>query len=135
MAYGADFAGTLEIDAGWTYRTGTRQERIALIEAIVRRLTTPRGGLFYRPDYGFDVRALVADVITRSQAETMIQAEILAEERVQDATVSIVESGPSNGRTWKISIVVQAYEQTESFAFTLAVDAVTVTLLTTGANG
>jgi len=63
-----------------------------LAEAITRRLTTPRGGLFYDPDYGMDLRRYLNEAATEEvQFEIARLAEEQAEEdpRVARATAQV----------------------------------------------
>ena len=63
-----------------------------LAEAIIRRLTTPRGGLFYDPDYGVDLRRYLNEAATEEvQFEIARLAEEQAEEdpRVARATAEV----------------------------------------------
>lgn len=57
--------------------------------ALIRRLITPRGGLWYDPDYGFDVRSYLNVALTRSKMGELIQgieAECRKDDRVRDAS-------------------------------------------------
>jgi hypothetical protein len=90
MDLGSDFAGILDIDATLTWVSGWRN----LGNALARRLTTPNGGLFYDPDYGFDLRSLLnAAVRDTTWIEARIVKEVLKDKRVQRATASIVFDG------------------------------------------
>lgn len=63
--------------------------RSLLIEALLRRLVTPRGGLLGSPDYGTDVRDWVNDdnsVAGLARLGAAISAEIAKDERVRSAT-------------------------------------------------
>lgn len=62
-----------------------------LIDALRRRLNTPRGALFYDPDYGFDLRQYVQaafDVALQFEFESFIETECLKDERVDSILVS-----------------------------------------------
>lgn len=131
MTFGSDFDGVDSIDANWSFLDGEANDTKAFVQAIARRYLTPRGGLFYRPDYGFDLRTLVSDNVDPSLAEAMIAVEALGDERVADCRASIVASGPNNGRTWQITIVVTA-KTGATYTLTLSVSAVTVELLKAG---
>jgi phage baseplate assembly protein W len=63
-----------------------------LVQAIARRLVTPRGGLFYDDQYGFDVRAYLNETLTddvRFSLETLCAAECEKDERVESAEVTL----------------------------------------------
>lgn len=51
-----------------------------LAEAIVRRLITPRGRLFYDPEYGFDVRAYLNEA---ARPEVLYEIERRVEEQCE----------------------------------------------------
>lgn len=63
-----------------------------LAEAVVRRLTTPRGMLLGDPDYGLDLRLFLSRGMTRVQREAipgLIRQEILKDERIARVDVTI----------------------------------------------
>ena len=63
-----------------------------IAEAIVRRWTTPEGGLFYDPSFGRDVRALIGQACT-AQSLFALRAQLAAQaeedERVLEATIDV----------------------------------------------
>ncbi|WP_407540458.1 hypothetical protein Q0M94_03405 [Deinococcus radiomollis] len=62
-------------------------------EAIARRLMTPRGGLFYDPTYGLDLRRYlnaVNDEATRFEIEILSAAQCELDERVARADVTVL---------------------------------------------
>lgn len=67
-------------------------------EAIVRRWTTPQGGLFFDPSFGQDVRALLSQAVSPAslfalRASLVAQAE--EDERVLQARVDVVLDVPT----------------------------------------
>lgn len=67
-----------------------------LANALGRRLITPRGGLFYDPDYGFDVRSYLNVALTRSkQGELVsgIEDECRKDARVQNVVALVTQIG------------------------------------------
>ena len=63
-----------------------------LLKALCRRLSTPHGGLFYAPDYGYDLMQFVnADVSSDLLQEIRagVRAECLKDERVSDCYVTV----------------------------------------------
>lgn len=112
--YGTDIGcGPAGIDERFSLVEG----RQALIEAIARRLETPRGGLFDDPTYGLGVTAWVGKRADRAQLFAWGQA-LAAEARKDDrvrqakATVSVAPDGklrfvlsitPLEGRTFDLS--------------------------------
>lgn len=96
--------------------------------ALARRLFTPRGGLFYDPNYGLDVRAFVNAAFTPqqlSQVQADIAAEESKEERVENPQVTVVSN--TQTATMTIGIVCELAEG--PFRFLVAVNALTAELL------
>lgn len=81
---GSDFSAVTDIDANWSRVAG----RKAYVQAIARRYYTPRGGLFYAPEYGRSIVALLSAGITPSRERAALEAEALKDERTRSATVS-----------------------------------------------
>lgn len=64
-----------------------------LLEALARRLNTPRGGLLYDAGYGFDIRQFINSRLndeTSYLLTTGVEAELTADPRVLSATVEII---------------------------------------------
>lgn len=126
--FGSDFAGVDDLDANWSFLenspTTPNVESLALAQAIARRLTTPRGGLFYDPNYGTDLRDFIGSSITVPTAISLIETECLKDERVETAKATITVLG----ETWTIKIECKA-NSGATFELTLSVDKVTVALL------
>lgn len=85
---GSDIAGVFDIDPALSVVTG----RTALAQAVLRRLTTPRGGLIGSPTYGYDVAALIGSTVPPSIVEQRVLEQCLLEEEIVDArcTVTLV---------------------------------------------
>lgn len=69
-------------------------------EALFRRLITPRGGLFYDIDYGFDVRQWINDHGTEDriyELATGIALECEKDPRVEAAMVEVVQLDQRHG--------------------------------------
>lgn len=126
MTYGSDFAGVEDIDFNLTFRTGETQEIIALEEAVARRFLTPRGGVFYAPDYGMDLRSFIADAVLLDIAQGLIAAEGRKDERVSLCTclITVLDSG-----AWSVLIDVTGSDD-DTFSLTFAVTADSVTRIT-----
>ena len=62
-----------------------------LLEALGRRLITPRGGLWYAPNYGLDIRQFLNESIADGGYEmsALIEGELEGDERVLNATVTV----------------------------------------------
>lgn len=99
-----------------------------LINALLRRLVTPRNGLFYDPNYGFDVVALLNSAVTQvdvARIKAGIGAELRKDQRVLSLTVDVVFTFAT--KTMRIAISVNTAEG--PFDLVLAASAVTVELL------
>jgi hypothetical protein len=114
--HGYDLSGILDLSPDLR----TVHGREALIEALARRLTTPRGGLWYDPSYGHDVRQYVN---APSLVESQVSAECLKDERVLDAEVTVLSVGE------ELRISVEITDARGPFTLTLVVTQVTVELL------
>jgi phage baseplate assembly protein W len=121
---GVDISCYPDLDAGFSLVSG----RTALGQALARRLETPRGGLFYDPDYGTDVREMVNDAATSAfaqQRQQQIEAEALKDERVGTATATVTYSPPTSTATIKLDVDTAA----GPYTFILAVTGVSIALL------
>jgi phage baseplate assembly protein W len=119
---GSDFHGYPDIHPTLKQVSGT----LCLVQALARRLETPRGGLFYDPDYGTDLRKFVNQSgVTRAQVVSAIQTECLKDQRVASVTAT-VEFADTD---MTIFISVTPDGESESFSFTLNVGALTVELI------
>jgi len=105
-----------------------------LQEALVRRLTTARGSLFYDPDYGLDLRVFINQEInadTLDQIRASLEQQLELDERVKniDATVKYDSSN------FKLNIVIQVTPNIgQTFILVVSVDKLTVELLTSSLN-
>ena len=122
--YGQDFTLATDLDTTLGVSTG----RLVVVEAIGRRLQTPRGRLMGDPDYGFDLAGYLNDDVTPSVIawiQSQIEAEALKDERVTmaDATVTLATS---DILTVKLALVLS---DGDSFDLTITVDAVSVPVL------
>lgn len=122
--FGTDISTFPDLDPAFTVISGPR----VVVEALARRLTTPRGSLVSDPDYGFDTRQLLhLDLSPREEARVLaqMQAQLEADERVLSASVQLVRSAGDTLR-----IVVRFRTLDGPFAFTLAIAEVSTKLLT-----
>lgn len=88
MALGTDFAGVEDIGPTLAQVSG----RAALAQALLRRLMTPNGSLFYAKfdpkaaEYGYDLRQHLNDMDPPVGAITFrVETECLKDQRVEDA--------------------------------------------------
>lgn len=99
-----------------------------LAMALCRRLMTPRGGLFYDPDYGLDLRDYLNAGVTDAEMETLpeeIRLELEKDERVQSAAVDFVYT--RQAESLKITIVVST--SVGPFELSVSVSKLTVEML------
>lgn len=120
--------GTVRTFQAWD-ATADFQEvtgRDLLIEALLRRLITPRGTLVGDPDYGTDVRQWINDDIDDAEAARIgaaIAAELGKDERVRSAsaTTTFVDN--------LLSVTISLVDGAGPFKLTLAITDVTLKLL------
>lgn len=127
MGFGSDFSGFDDLDPRLLFLEGDADEVTSLIQAVARRYITPRGGLFYDPSYGLDLRQFISSSFSPAQMEALIAAEARKEERVTDCVATVTVSGD----TFEVEIRCTA-SLGGTFDFTLSVSQVSVSLLTTG---
>jgi hypothetical protein len=99
-------------------------------EAVVRRLTCPRGQLPDDPDYGLDIRSYCNRGVTANELrllEPQISLELDKDDRIASSTVAVTTSDA--GRTLGLTIeIVPADPDLVVFTLTLAVTDRTVIL-------
>lgn len=113
---GSDIAGALDLDPGLRVVGGRR----ALADAIVRRLTNPRGVFPDWPDYGFDLQSVIGTTLNASQVRQLITEQCLLEEEVESATVTVEQIGET------LSVLVSLQDGTGPFDLTISVSDVSV---------
>ena len=114
--------------------TGRFSSGVQLVaEAAFRRLTTPRGTLRggeEEANYGLDLADLIGSVATASDAASLggrIRNELLKDERIETADVTVVGTTAGPATSFDISIACTTKEG--PFSLQLAVNDVTVQLL------
>lgn len=122
--YGVDLDILTDTRASLSLAAGLRN----IGNAIARRVTTPRGTLFYDLDYGFDVRAFLnagftIDQLSRLQAQ--ISTEVEKDPRVDSADVTLSPDIENQ----KMTITIRLELATGPFELILGVSALTVDLL------
>lgn len=121
------------------YRSGVLvRGRLLLIEAVFRRLTTPRGTLCSTDEelaYGFDISGYVGavdDELAQLSLPSRISAELLKDDRIQavETEVDRREEEPGSGLwVYDLQIEITPADGSGRFAFTLRVDQVSAKLL------
>lgn len=122
--YGEDFSCVEDLETTLSTVSGP----MVVVEAVVRRWSTPTGGLLGDPNYGFDLSAYCnADVSPRdiAQLSSSLNAEAEKDERVLEclSTVTLASDG-----TLTVTANLTLLDG-EEFTLVLAVSAVTVELL------
>ncbi len=92
-------------------------DQLALIQACIRRLITPRGALWYDPNYGTDLRQFSSDVAPSGLIESAVISELLKEEAVTRVQAKALR----DGETLRIQIQINASDA--NLRFTLALSA------------
>jgi len=100
---GSDISCYPDMDSSGAIVSG----RTCLAQALARRLTTPRGGLFYDTNYGTDVRLYLSEGMTKeaqSRIKAAIESECLKDERVSNCSAEVVFNPAA--QTLKLTISV-----------------------------
>ncbi len=123
MTFGSDFDAVDDLDQFLSFLEGD-DEATAYVQAIARRFTTQRFGLFYDLTYGLDLRGFVSDPIDPTIVQGLIAAECRKDPRTKDAVARI----NATGETWTVTILVIS-QPGPSYTLTLSVNDVSVTVL------
>lgn len=121
VAEATDFSGILDIDSS----LNTSSARIALTEAILRRLTTQNGSLPDFPDYGYDITSFIGTSFNQASIEQSVTNQILLEEEVDDCTVNAQLL--SDNITVQLDITVT--DGDSPFDFTISVDDLNIEII------
>ncbi len=120
---GSDFSGTTDVDRA----LGEVDGKLAVLQQILRRLSSIPGQLLEKTSYGYDLRLLIGSSIEPSIVEGKIEEQIFDEEAVESAEVTVTFSEDTSTMTVEATI-----ETTEGdLDFTLAVNELTVEILKT----
>lgn len=121
--YGVDLSCVTDLDPVLRTVTG----KTLLAQAIVRRLTTPRGMLIDDPNYGLDVRewlSMEMTPIVLARLRAAVRSELEKDERVSSVNV---DTTFTNG-VLTMNLFINANED-DPLSLVLAVTDVTVTIL------
>ena len=117
---GTDIAGISDVSPALETVSG----RLGLIQAIARRLITPRGALWYATDYGYDLRQYLSGItVAPASIASQVEAEAEKDERVEQASAVVSFAGD------RLLVKLSVIDGSGPFEFTLAVSKVTSTLL------
>ncbi len=120
--YGVDFHCVDDFDANLSTVSGP----LVVIEAVVRRLQTPRGGLWYDRDYGTDLRAFLNGSRSRFRVASAVEQEARKDERVEAAEADVTFTDA----TMRVDLSLTLEDGV--FDLVLNVSALTVELVTFG---
>ena len=124
---GIDLSCATDLERSMRTVSGQR----ALAQALLRRLQTPRGGLFCDEDYGFDLRELVNtgfEARDLFRFRVAIEAELEKDPRVAAARATLTPDG-----TGGLRLALQVESAEGPFDLVLSVSALSVELLTPSA--
>ncbi len=128
LGYGSDVRCSSDLDERAEEVGGF--STLALAEALVRRLDTPRGSLPDDPDYGLDVKGYCNRATTAAELLALagqIRTELQKDDRVDLAAVMVAPS--ASGGTLAIQIrIVPVDPRLGPFALTLAASSAEVLL-------
>lgn len=125
--YGTDISDFPDIDPMMPEFAG----RLILLESMYRRLTTPRGSVFYDLNYGYNIRELLGESFGPGDLE-LIQAEISRECLKDERIVSAQAKCKYKATTGQLLIALTLQDGDGPFALVLSVDKVTVEVLRAG---
>lgn len=120
-----DFGTDLSLDPDLSFDFVSGYDN--LLEALMRRLTTPEGSLFYDADYGLDIREWLNEAVTDEVIEELRQAiveQLESDSRVLTAEVAVKQQ---ESRYLLIGAIVETTNG--PFELVLAADQVKVEVL------
>lgn len=119
--FGVDLGGVLDVLPTLGLVSGRR----GLAEALLHRLTTPHGSLFYDFDYGLDLRQFLSAPAPQPGAlEMQVRVECEKDERVDSVDVEAAFIGET------LTVRLTVTDGDGPFKLTIAASALTVELLT-----
>lgn len=123
IGYGRCMSATTRLTTGRLV-SGTR----LLSEAVIRRLTTPRGSIWGDEDYGFDIAGYVGAVgvgIAVAALPSILESEVLKDDRIESCAVIATRDDDEI----TIKLRMRSASSSGDFALTLAVGDVGVSVL------
>ena len=88
----------------------------ALLQRIVRRLSTPTGRFPFWPNFGFDVRQAILSKQASGFIVQMVQAQCLEDEQVESCVATLTKTSPTD---WALDIAITTADG--PFAFTMGI--------------
>jgi hypothetical protein len=118
LQYGLDTSCALDFASDFGVTSG----RQLLVEAVIRRLTTARGGLIDDPDYGLALETLLNSGRTVQEFNSIadrIRSEVLKDPRFADCSVTVTGDPIATG-TAHIALVLMPADESGSFELVIA---------------
>jgi len=106
---GSDISGVDDLD----YALTTVGGRLALAQAILRRLGAQRGTLLGSPTYGYSIFDTIGSTVPVSVVEQRVLEQVTDEQEVEDASVTVSFSNGS------LSIVIAVVDGEGPFTLTV----------------
>jgi hypothetical protein len=97
---------------------------VGIAEAVIRRLTTPRGGLVDDPDYGLDLRGYCNRGTTLDELRDLAgqcRSEVTKDDRIEEALFTITT--PTRSELNVSARITPADPSLELFSFTFTIPA------------
>lgn len=116
--FGSDISTFPDLDPLLEPQSGRR----VLLESIARRMSTPRGGLWWAPSYGSDLGAVLDEAVDPARlrsAANALQQQLVQDERIKSASVEATYVAA----TRSLRIVVSIVDATGPFTRVFALDA------------
>ena len=124
-----DYGNDIDCVGDLTFAMGTVDGSTMMAQSIARRLTTSRAGLFYSPEYGYNLRQFLSAVEPSISAlNGAVENEVLKDPRVYDVDVS----AEFNASTKTASVSVVGHGSEGPFDLTVLVSEISVELLREG---
>lgn len=126
---GSTFGGGASIDLDPYFASVSGA--LCVAQSTARKLTSPRGSIWYAPGVGRDIRGMLNDKIdqrTLRVASAAIVSEVRTDDRIDPDTVDVRLTFDSVAKTLTVAVSAKTITGS-SFSLVLAVSALTVTLL------
>lgn len=101
--FGTDISTFPDLDELLEPQSGRR----VLLESVARRMSTPRGGLWWAPSYGSDLGAILDGTVTDAQlraSATALQQQLAQDERILSARVEVTYTAATRALRILVSI-------------------------------
>lgn len=131
LKYGTDLSCVTDLEP--TLAEVDPASPVAIVQAIIRRFTTPRGALADDQDYGLDIRGHINRGITPRDLRALggaLQGEAQKDDRVLEALVQLTATLRPPATLSVYVQIVPADPRLQDFSFTFAVTGSDVLMVT-----